>query len=86
MVKTLCFAGFDGWLVAAVRMLQQRVELLEASTNDAKCKDDDLHDFNHDAAAVRVLVDGPVVKVVHVPQMQIVETIEIPQLQIIENR
>ena len=31
------------------------------------------------------LVDGPVVKVVHVPQVQVVEkTIEIPQLQTIE--
>ena len=73
------------WLACAVRMLQKRVELLEAATNCAKYKDDDLHDFNHDAAAVRALVDGPVVKVVHVPQVQVVEkTIEIPQLQTIE--
>ena len=28
-----------------VRTLQKRVELLEAATNGAKCKDDDLHDF-----------------------------------------
>ena len=54
------------WLAGAVRMLQKRVELLEAATHGAKCKDDDLHDFNHDAAAVRALVDGSVVKVVHV--------------------
>ena len=71
------------WLAGAVRMLQKRVELLEAATNCAKSKDDDLHDFNHDAAAVRALVDGPVVKAVHVPLVQVVEkTIEIPQLQI----
>ena len=43
----------------------------------------------YDASAARAapspLVDGPVVKVVHVPQVQVVEkTIEIPQLQIIE--
>ena len=73
------------WLAGAVRMLQKRVELLEAARNCAKCKDDDLHDFNHDATAVRALVDGPVVKVVHVLEVQVVEkTIEIPQLQTIE--
>ena len=33
------------WLAGAVRTLQKRVELLEAATNGAKCKDDDLHDF-----------------------------------------
>ena len=32
--------GSMSWLAGAVR------ELLEAATNDAKCKDDDLHDFN----------------------------------------
>ena len=42
----------------------------------------------YDASAARAapstLVDGPVVKVVHVPQVQVVEkTIEIPQLQTI---
>ena len=36
------------------------------------------------AAEYDALVDGPVVKVVHVPQVQVVEkTIEIPQLQTI---
>ena len=43
----------------------------------------------YDASAARAapspLVDGPVVKVVHVPQVQVVEkSIEIPQLQTIE--
>ena len=43
----------------------------------------------YDASAARAtpspLVDGPVIKVVHVPQVQVVEkTIEIPQLQTIE--
>ena len=40
------------WLAGAVRMLQKRVELLEAATNGAKCKDDDLHDFK------QILSDG----------------------------
>ena len=45
-----------------------------------------MHDFNHDAAAFRALVDRPVVKVVHDPQLQVVEkAIEIPQLQAIED-
>ena len=33
------------WLAVAVRTLQKRVEVLEAATNDAKCKNDDLHGF-----------------------------------------
>ena len=37
--------GATCWLAGAVRTLQKRVELLEAATNGAKCKDDDLHDF-----------------------------------------
>ena len=40
------------WLAGAVRTLQKRVDLLEASTNGAKCKDDDLHDFK------QILSDG----------------------------
>ena len=40
------------WLAGAVRTLQKRVELLEAATNGAKCKDDDLHDFK------QILSDG----------------------------
>ena len=39
----------------------------------------------YDASAARALVDGPVVKVVHVPQVQVVEkSIEIPQLSSLE--
>ena len=40
------------WLAGAVRTLQKRVELLEAATNGAKCKDDHLHDFK------QILSDG----------------------------
>ena len=65
------------WLAGAVHMLQKRVELLEAATNGAKCKDVDLHDFN------QILTDdlcGPRQKTVQVVE----KTIEIPQLQTFE--
>ena len=65
------------WLAGAVRTLQKRVELLEAATNDAKCKDDDLHDFN------QILSDDlcvPRQKTVQVME----KTIEIPQLHSLE--
>ena len=65
------------WLAGAVRTLQKRVELLEAATNEAECKDDDLHDFN------QILSDDPCVP--RQKTVQVVEkTIEIPQLQTIE--
>ena len=65
------------WLAGAVRTLQKRVELLEASTNDAKCRDDDLHDFN------QILSDDLCVP--RQKTVQVVEkTIEIPQLHSLE--
>ena len=78
------------WLAGAVRTLQKRVDLLEAATNGAKCKDDVLHDFNQilsdDLCVPRLKTVQVVEKTIEIPQLHSLgKIVNIPTIQSVQN-